>query len=351
MSKSLSQIYFFKRMVLIICVFIMSYTLHIMHSDAQLISNLGGQRAGISAFSFLKSDISPRAIAMGGAITNMKGDGYSSQWNPATLTDLGSHNFAFSTRMYALGINQSFAAANIKLRENDYMAVSINNLNSGNMEQRTEFQPYGTGQLFGLNSMGLGISYAKALTYKFSIGASVKYVREDIDRFISQTVAVDVGFIYKTDFKDLRFGVMLQIFGPNAKATGNYDPFNFAGKRFTSSDYPTPTVFKFGASMVPFRNERHSLAVSAELNHPGDNATNIRFGAEYNFLEILYLRAGYWLNVPGVTLPTAGLGVRTVISNQIIHLNYAVASTNALGTNHNIGLSVTINNPKQESTE
>lgn len=319
--------------------------------SAQLFPNLGGQRAGISSFTFLKNDVSPRAIALGGAITTMKGDAYSSHWNPATMTESGSHNFAVSTRMYALGINHSYASANFRLTENDYIGISVNNLSSGQMPIRTEFMPGGTGETFSANSMALGLSYAKALTYKFSAGLSARYIEEKIDMFVSRAFVIDLGFIYKTDFKDLRFGVFLQNFGGNTFARGNYENFSFINKSFTATGYPTPTVFKFGASIVPLKTELHSISVAAEFNHPNDNASNLRFGTEYSFQEILFLRAGYWLNLPGQTIPTAGLGFRFVIKDQIINLNYAFASSNAFGINHNIGIAILINKFKREKSD
>jgi hypothetical protein len=318
---------------------------------AQIFPNLGGQRTGISSLTFLKNDVSPRAIGLAGAITTMKGDAYASQWNPAALTELGNHSFAASTRMYGLGVNHSFGAANIKLRENDYLAVSVNNLYSGQMEVRTEFQPKGTGQFFAVNSMAIGLTYAKALTYKFSVGITAKYVNETMDIFTAHTLAVDFGLLYKTDFKDLRFGVFLQNFGPNSTTRGSYSPFSFANKQFAADGFSTPTVFKFGASMSPLKTDLHCLNTSLELNHPGDNSSNIRVGVEYVYHELLFLRAGYGLGLANYSIPTFGIGIRTIVKNQIIHINYAFAFVNALGVNHNIGISILLNNVKTINPE
>lgn len=326
-------------------------TLVAFTSKAQLFPSLGSQRAGIASFTNLKIDVSPRAVGLAGAITTMKGDAYASQWNPATLTELNGHSFAAATKMYPQGVSHSFAAANIRLRETDYIAVSVNNLYSGQMEVRTEFQPNGTGQFFAMNSMAIGVSYAKALTYKFSVGTTIKYLNETADVFTASSVAVDVGFIYKTDYKNLRFGVFLQNFGPNSMATGNYNPFNFTGKQLATDGFSTPTVFKFGTSMVPYKKDLHSIAVAAELNHPGDNSSCIRLGAEYNYSDLLFFRAGYGFNLHDYTAPTAGVGLRTVVKSQVLHLNYAFAMMNAWGVNHNIGLSVLLHNPKHEKIE
>ncbi|MFN0048715.1 MAG: PorV/PorQ family protein [Cytophagales bacterium] len=322
-------------------------------SYAQLIPNLGGQRAGISSFSFLKNDVSPRAIGLGGAVTTLKGDEYASQWNPAALVETGNHSFAASTRLYNNGINHSFFAANFRLRETDFMALSVNNVTSGTMERRTELQPNGTGELFSVNAMAIGLTYSKALTYRFSFGSTVKYLNETYDVYTSHNVAVDVGFIYKTDFRNFRFGVFLQNFGPNASARGSYVPYTFSGKKQSNEAYSTPTVFKIAGSLDVLKIGNHAIVCLGEINHPNDNATNLRFGAEYLFQDLFYLRTGYWANLQGINVPTFGTGFRTIIKNQTIYINYAVAIPLAFGgVNHNIGISMVFNySPVQKSVD
>lgn len=312
--------------------------------QAQLFPNLGGQRAGITSFSFLKSDVSPRAIGLGGAVTTLKGDEYASQWNPAALVETGNHSVAFATRLYNGGINHSFFAANFRLRETDYMAFSVNNLSSGIMERRTEFAPNGTGEYFSVNSMALGVSYSKALTYKFSFGSTIKYLNETYDVFTTHNVVVDVGFIYKTDFRNFRFGVFLQNFGPSVSANGSYVPYSPAGKKPVSESYSAPTVFKIAGSIDVLKVDRHAIVGLLEINHPNDNATNLRMGAEYLYDNLLFFRAGYWVNLQGINIPTFGAGFRTIFKNQTFYVNYAMAVPLAFGgINHNIGISMVFN--------
>lgn len=344
MLKNIVKIDFSTKRWKVFLFIITHYAFCITHSQAQLIPNLGGQRAGISSFSFLKNDVSPRAIGLGGAVTTLKGDEYASQWNPAALCETGNHSFALSTRLYNGGINHSFFAANFRLKETDFMAVSINNISSGTMERRTEFQPNGTGEFFSVNSMAIGLTYSKALTYRFSFGSTIKYLNETYDVYSSHNVVADVGFIYKTDFRNFRFGVFLQNFGPNSRARGSYSPYTFSGKKQTNESFSTPTVFKIAGSMDVLKAGNHVVVCLAEINHPNDNATNLRFGAEYLYQDLLYFRAGYWANFQGIKVPTFGTGFRTIIKNQTIYINYAFVVPLAYsGFNHNIGISMVFN--------
>lgn len=310
---------------------------------AQLFPNLGGQRAGISSFPSLKSDISPRAIALSGAMTTLEGDAYSSHWNPATMVDLNSINIGLSTRMYPMGVSHHFVGATYRISPTDLVALSINNLTSGYMKERTEFFPGGTGVEFAANTMALGVSYAKEITYKFSFGATVKFIQETYDLFRANALAVDAGFIYKTDYKGLRFGAFLQNFGGNTRATGSANNFSFVNKAFTPDAYPVPLVFKFGASFVPLKTEIHHLNAAAEVNHPNDNATNVRMGLEYSYQYIVFFRAGYAINMAAMSIPTAGMGLRINYKDHKMFINYAFTSSNAFGLNHNVGVSIYIN--------
>ena len=67
---------------------------------AQLMPNLGGQRAGTSAFNFLKLNFNPRATAMAGASAAMPGDAYAAAANPAALIDIKDLSFALSSQQY-----------------------------------------------------------------------------------------------------------------------------------------------------------------------------------------------------------------------------------------------------------
>ena len=55
-------------------------------AQAQILPNLGGQRAGISALTFLKNDVSPRSIALGGANLTLSTDGMAAFHNPALMS-------------------------------------------------------------------------------------------------------------------------------------------------------------------------------------------------------------------------------------------------------------------------
>ncbi len=314
-------------------------------SNAQILPNFGGERAGLSALSFLKNDMNPRSAGLGGSSVSLSGDAYSVLTNPAALTDVENCTYLLTHQFIGAGIHQSLAGVSIPLKDEvSNLAFSINALNSGAMEERTEFQPEGTGRQVFVSNIAFGATYARKLSERFSAGVTLKYIYEGIANFTNHNATVDVAFLYRTDFKDLQFAVMIQNFGGNSSLGAEDDiPVVFNRELGVDLDANTvPTVFSLGASIVPWQAENQSLLFSAQLNHPNDNAENFRIGAEYEYLEMFYGRAGYKFSVRGQSWPTIGIGVRTRAGGWPLNIDYAVNPTNHLGLQHTLGLRISV---------
>ncbi|MDB9964120.1 PorV/PorQ family protein [Vicingaceae bacterium] len=322
-------------------------------ASAQLIPNFGAQRAGLSTLSFLKNDLNPRSTALSGASASLDADAFSSFTNPAATADLKSFHGALSNVTIGAGIQQSFLSVSIPRKKNfSTFGFSLNMLNSGAMEKRTEFQPEGTGEKFYVTNMALGGTYAQQLSDMFSAGITMKFIYEQIDTYTNATVSADVSFLYKTDYKDLNFAVMIQNFGGSSSIDGEDLPEDFnRNLNSAADDYSVPTVFSLGASIVPWKKEKQSLLIAVQLNHPSDNAENYRVGLEYEYMKLLYVRAGYMLNVASQSLPTFGFGLRHRIRAHPLHINYAANPTDFLGVQHTVGLAIGINKMDRENDE
>jgi hypothetical protein len=316
---------------------------------AQLLTNLGGQRAGVSALTFLKNDISPRSMAMSGANLALTADGMAAVHNTALMAQTDDIHIAASDLMLGAGIHQSWVNGVLPIRSsNSAVGLNLNYLSSGAMKVRTEFQPQGTGEIFYANQMAAGLAYSQLLSDRFSFGTNIKVVHERLAQFTNTTVAADLGFLYTTDVKDLKFGIVVQNFGGNSILRGDFTAQDFNRQPVSLDKYSVPTIFRLGASIKPWETEQQSIVVAVQLEHPNDNSENIRMGAEYSFKDLLFIRAGYKLNVQGETLPTLGVGYRVVVGRSAMMVNYAVNATQYLGTLHAFGLDVSINNDKRE---
>ena len=330
------------RSALIIVLFLIA-----MHAEAQILPIYGGERAGISTLSFLKNDLSVSSVGIAGASLSADGDAYSVLSNPAALTQLNHNSYALSHLFIGAGINQSYFSGIYGLKDQvSKMAFSINSLNSGAMEERTEFQPEGTGRLVYLTNMAFGLTYSRKLSDVFSAGVSLKYIYENMAGFTNHNATVDLAFIYETDVKDLQFAVMVQNFGGNSSLSneGNSLPVVFNRDTEVSLDDNTvPTIFKLGASMKPIKTDQHSLLISLQLNHPNDNAENYALGAVYEVKDMIFFRAGYKINVRDQNYPTFGFSYRVNIGAHPLYIDYGANPTRHLGIQNTFGLRFGIN--------
>lgn len=336
------------RLSYIICgLLIAAGTTQVAH--AQLLPNLGGQRAGISALNFLKMDVSPRSQAMGGANIGLTADGMAASHNPALMAQNTDAHLTINDLVIGAGMHQAWFSGIYPLTNStSAVGLSVNYFSSGAMEVRTEFQPLGTGEYFYANQFAAGLSYSKMLSQRFSFGATLKLVREQLAQYKNTTVAADLGLLYTTDVKDLKFGIVVKNFGGNSALSGDALEVAFNRTAVSVDQYTVPTVFRLGASMVPLKSEEQSLMVAMQLEHPNDNSENIRIGLEYEFKELLFVRLGYKINVPNETLPSLGMGYKLRLGRHSMMMNYGVNITDHIGMFHGFGLDVAINRDKRE---
>ncbi|MCX7605832.1 MAG: PorV/PorQ family protein [Bacteroidia bacterium] len=304
---------------------------------AQLLPNLGGQRVGISALTFLRVDPSPRSVGLGGAAVPLKGDAYAAYWNPGALTELHHAGGALSHTFWIAGLDYSYAAFVLPWRKSHRLGAQVQFLSSGPIERRTEYQSEGTGEYFTATYWAGGPVYAYEFSDRFSAGGCFKVVREQLDFFSATTWVVDVGFLYQTDVRDFRFGVIVQNFGPNSRLRVS-KKHEADAPNVQVSSYPAPTLFALGAAIRIWARNAHRLEASLQLNHPNDNTENLRLGVEYIYGGFLFVRAGQKVGLVEQYVPTAGIGLSRAWGLGRFRLDYAAEWVGRLGLQHRIGL-------------
>ncbi|MCB9262267.1 MAG: PorV/PorQ family protein [Flavobacteriales bacterium] len=317
-------------------------------SKAQLLPNFGGQRAGLSTLSFLKNDLNPRSIGMAGASVANDKDGYSSNTNPAAIARMTESGFGLSHLMIGAGIQQSFLSYQHRLKSDAMLGFTLNSLNSGQMQVRTEFQPDGTGQYFSMSQNALTANYSLKLTTMFSLGVGLKYIYETMQTYNNSTAAVDVGFLYQTDFRNLRFAVAVQNFGGSSAIKGETIAVDYNRNNYLVGRYSLPTTFKLGFCIDAYKKDDHLITAAMQLSNPNDNAENIRFGFEYSFKELLSVQTGYKLSVKGQSWPTFGFQYKSKMGVHPLFINYGLNPTNYMGSQHCFGVQLFINKMKRE---
>ena len=260
------------------------------------------ERVGLSGWQFLKINLDARQSAMGGAFTAIShGDVGSIFGNPAAMSDVKSGDVMFTNINYIADIGYYAAAAAYNFEGIGVFAFSIASLNMGDIpetinreiagEGRTE--AFITGNTFTGGDFAAGISYAKQITGQLSIGANVRWIREDIDDLSMNNISVDFGTIFYTGWKSLRLAMVARNFGPDQNLVG-WDE----GVQIEPVDVRMPMDFHLAVGMdfLDGENSPHLLTVVVEASHPNDGPEKLNTGAEYWFNDIVALRAGYKFN-------------------------------------------------------
>lgn len=319
-------------------------------SYAQLVPNLGGQRAGISAFQFLKIGVGARAVAMGESFIAVANDASALFWNPAGLVEIPHNQVMASHTAYVVDISHEFFGITYKLSESQTVGLSFASLHMEDMEITTETQPFGTGRFFSFGDIAIGATYANKMTEQFSFGATIRYAEETLDVLKMRSVMIDLGTLYWTGLGSTRFAVTISNFGADAKPKGSVTLAN-GGTVEDFQSFSLPTTFKLGIAMEAIEDETSRLTTSLQLNHPNDNSEHFRFGLEYAFQNTFFIRGGLKRTIgqklfgTDETSPedfTLGAGFAIDLSTlSRVSADYAFARFGELGSIHRFSVALT----------
>lgn len=263
-------------------------------------------KAGTTAAGFLNIDVGAKAIGMGCAYVAVANDVTSMFWNPAGLTQLAGPQAIFSHTRWIADIGFDFAGFALPLGNFGILGANATFLTMDPMERTTVFEPDGTGEMFDAGSYAFGLSYARALTDRFSIGFNAKYIHEQIYHSSASSVAFDIGTLFLTQFNGLKIGMSIANYGAKMRMGGrdmliqtDIDP-QIAGNNYNinadlrTDEFDLPLMFRVGLAMDLLKGRGNSnLLMSMDALHPNDDTESLNVGAEYVYYSMFSLRAGY----------------------------------------------------------
>lgn len=311
------------------------------------ISALHAQKVGSTSMQFLKVMPSARATALGEAYSVWASGAEAVFWNPAGLADLENIELSTTYINWLFDSQQGAVSFACSMGDIGALAVQLQYVDFGEFEETTNARPFIknvqnpglTGRTFNPFSYLVGVSYARYLTDKFSLGLSVKFAHESLfngESVVAQIrqgvyekvdtwangLLFDFGIRYYTGFKSVYLGSSVQNFGADVK--------------YAKESNPVPLLFRvgIGADIIGPKglwisgSDENRLSMATDIFHPNDYAQQVHMGVEYEYSAIFALRGGYKFNYDfdGLTL---GAGFRHNTDGFNLSVDY---SYGAMGT-------------------
>lgn len=291
-----------KKVIVILSVLILIFLNQ--NVSAQVIS-----RVGTTAAPFLKIGIGGRALGMGEAYTTQAEDVTGIFWNPAGLANISKSQAVFSHYDYLADLYFNFAAIAIPIEGFGTIGSFVGFLGMPDIERTTIQFPNGTGEKVSASSFVVGISYARSLTDRFTIGTNAKYIQETIWHSTAQGVAFDIGVFYKSFFNNVKIGMSITNFGSEMQMDGRdmliqHDINNtFAGNNenigghLDTDQFPLPVLFRVGISANVAKDfinlTDYDWIIAVDAVHPNDNKEYINTGTEVTVYNTFSMRTGF----------------------------------------------------------
>ncbi|MFT5517099.1 MAG: hypothetical protein ACI80V_003238 [Rhodothermales bacterium] len=312
--------------------------------------------AGTSAAAFLQIGVGARAMSMGNAGATMSRDATVLYWNPAGAATLaGDVTVTFDHTNWLVDTSLDYVGLVMKLPGLGSLGFSILSFDAVDEQPvRTILQPEGTGEFYSASDVVLGLTWASALTERFSAGITGKYVRESLWNETASTGAVDLGILYRTRLEGftlaasiLNFGGDMQLAGRDLKRPFDDDAANFSNDQLNASldtdRFSIPLSFRFGFAYERVLSDYHTVSVVADLMNPSDNSESVNLGAEYTFGNTLSLRGGYAALFERDRTGGASLGVgvrRRLLDRVIVIADYSYVDLGFLGSVNRFTLAI-----------
>ncbi|HEU4725754.1 MAG TPA: PorV/PorQ family protein [Candidatus Eisenbacteria bacterium] len=285
------------------------------------VGTLGGQS--------LKIGVGARAAAMGDAYVAIADDATAVYWNPAGIARLSGQSISINHTAWPAEIlfDQAAYVFNVKWIPG-MIGVNVRALTMSRDKVRTTYLPDGTGETFDAGEWAYGLTYARALTDKFSAGLSINYIQTGLDDVTGKSTTFDFGTLYDVGILGAKIGMSIQNIGSDMT--------------FIDETVKMPVFFRVGGSFSVLQRGESRLLTSAEFTHPPDNSEKLNLGAEYAFHDYLFLRGGYKMNYDTEGL-TAGFGVKfplTLVKSSVARLDYAYSDLKFLSQAHRVSVNV-----------
>ncbi|NOZ75684.1 MAG: PorV/PorQ family protein [FCB group bacterium] len=313
-------------------------------------------KTGTTAAGFLKIGAGARAVGLGGAFVSLADDASAMYWNPSGITQLKSGELLVNRSQWIADIAFTYLGFVQPLPGIGTVGLQVTAMTMGEMEVTRYGYEEGTGETFRAGSYALGLTYARSLTDRFSIGGTVKYINEYISQSSASGLAIDLGTLFLTPFKDIRFGVSISNFGQKLQISGkdllvnkDIDPLhngnNESVNAYLATDrFDLPLLLRVGLSGELLNSPALRLTWAVDGIHPNDNSEYVNTGLELALLNNLVMLRGGLKSLyqqDGEEQFTLGAGLKVPVNrSMLMEADYAFESFIHLNNIHKLAIRI-----------
>lgn len=326
-----------KTKIILIITFFSSFT----------IAQIGLNKLAQSTMNFQLVSISPKASSMGEAFYSIGVGSESVFYNPAGLSlTKNQFDITLNYTQWIADINYLGGAVSYNLENYGTVAFSVLTVDYGTI-YGTQLDPSSssslgyieTGNLSNVGAYSFGLSYAKSINENFSIGGNARIVGQNLGANVfvngiskenkATKLVFDAGVLYNTGFKNFRFGMAIRNFSSNIK------------REEISEQLPLTFTMGGAIDLMKFLNEndKDELTFAIDFLHSNSYSERINLGAEYKFLGMVALRAGYQTN-RDIASWSAGIGINTILSDYNLEVNYSFSKMEIFNNVNRLSLNI-----------
>lgn len=296
------------------------------------------ERVGQSGFQFLHLPTSARNAALAGIGGLSNNDASSIFNNPANLVDIPNFDLSISMLDYVADINYTTAAIAKNFGGMGVIGFYLASLDAGTLYRTENIEDSELGVTnrsgdlgtFNAGDLLIGVSYARSITNKLSVGLNVGQIHEKLDSTDVKNYVVDFGLFFDTGFRSLKLSMVAKNYGIDAEFTGFTELFGIP------QSVRMPLDFRLGISYDIIENtdnSPHFLTGYIEGAHPNDSRERFHVALEYTLMDMFSFRGGYKFNYDeqGVTL---GGGVNFTMGKIGGRIDYAYLDYGLLSITH-----------------
>jgi hypothetical protein len=317
--------------------------------------NVNVSKVATTSATFLEIPVGAAAVGVGGAFVSVANDASAIYWNVGGISTIGKYDLQIASMEWIGDTRFNFVGLVLPLGNFGTLGFSFTALSMDDMIVRTVEKPEGTGEFFSAGDISFGVSYARNLTDRFSLGFTFKYIQEKIWHMTAQSFAIDAGTLFRTDILGgMVIGASISNFGTPMRLEGRDTRFFIRvdeNKEGSNDRIPTnieldswdlPLIFRLGLSTNAVQTDIYRFTVTVDAIHPNNDYESLNIGGEFAFMEFFIIRGGYnaLFLTDGEGGLSLGVGVNSTLlfSDTIFQFDYAYRDFGRLQNVHMFSL-------------